>query len=71
MDENGQVYENYVWTGTSPGGTNSSRTCFNWASYSVQEYGDAGRSGANDSGWTIQNSAVHCGSLFSLYCIEK
>jgi hypothetical protein len=77
IDENGELLEVGVWTGTRPDGTRvpQSTQCNDWTESDFDVTGSWGYSARLDAEWTqwadSEVALTSCGGSLSLYCFEQ
>lgn len=69
MDENGNIHDVRVWTGTTEFGESSEFNCSNWTSDFQRNLGTYGWSNKTNAEWTNADEA-NCDDKLHYYCIE-
>jgi hypothetical protein len=70
IDENGDLVDGFVWTGTNTGGRKATYTCGSWTSGSVTVAGTYGRLDLGAQSWSAYND-MPCDNPLHVYCLEN
>ncbi|MBS3099038.1 hypothetical protein J4462_02395, partial [Candidatus Pacearchaeota archaeon] len=69
VDENGNLHQAEVWTGTDPRGFTTNYNCNDWQEPNGMS-GSVGDSSSTNDGWTVVSDHV-CSNLNAIYCFEQ
>ena len=70
LDELGNSFNGFVWTGSDAAGEATAATCNGWTGSGEFPTGERGEAGQTSSAWT-HGATSGCGNSLRLYCLER